>query len=373
MLHIDLPTRTDIEKLAGWSGSPAVSIYLSTTPLTQEAQADRIALKNLLGQAVAEMDEAGHARRAIAPLAEGIEALIDDDGFWAEQANGLAVFANAAGVRTYRLPTHLTNLVEVSDRFHLKPLIRAVTFPHDAYVLAIGAGGVRLVEVSADLPPHPVSVPGMPRDAAEVLGRNMHGSRTGDMMSGEGASEHSSLTRYARAVDKALRPVLTGSERPLIVAATEPLASLFRNVCSYAHLAEQVIPGSPDHTPDRELAAAARKVLDAVYAAELAALGELYGTRGAQGRATADIAQAARAATFGAIETLIVDMDSVVPGTVSDEDGAVTFADHADGVNYGIVDEIVRRAMRSGARVLAARKGEIPGGGDLAAILRYPL
>jgi hypothetical protein len=373
MLHIDLPTRADIEKLAGWNGSPAVSIYMRTTPVTQDTKAEQITLKNLLGQAVAEMEKAGIAKRAIAPLADGIGALVEDEGFWAEQANSLAIFANAAGVRTYRLPNHLADLVEVSDRFHLKPLIRAVTFPHDAYVLAIGAGSVRLVEVSPDLPPHPVKVPDLPRDAGQVLGRSMHGSRTGDMMSGEGSSEHNSLTRFARAVDKALRPVLSGSERPLIVAAAEPLASVFKNVCSYPHLAGEVIPGSADHTPDHEIAGAARKVLDSLYAADLAALADLYGQRSAQGRATGDVAQAARAATFGAVETLIFDMDSTVPGTVADEDGAVAFAAEADAVNYGIVDEIVRRAMRSGARVVAARRGEIPGGGELAAILRYPL
>jgi hypothetical protein len=36
-------------------------------------------------------------------------------------------------------------------------------------VLAIGAGAVRLIEVSADLPPNEVKVPGLPRDAAQAL------------------------------------------------------------------------------------------------------------------------------------------------------------------------------------------------------------
>jgi hypothetical protein len=40
-------------------------------------------------------------------------------------------------------------------------------------------------------------------------------------------------------------------------------------------------------------------------------------------------------------------------------------------VTYGIVDEIASRALKSGARVVAARRADIPGGGSLAAILRY--
>ena len=93
--------------------------------------------------------------------------------------------------------------------------------------------------------------------------------------------------------------------------------------------------------------------------------------RAAQGRATTDIAQAARAATYGAVETLIVDMDQVVVGTVADADGAVTLADRADASNYGVVDEIASRALRAGARVISARKADVPGNGALAAILRY--
>ena len=371
MLHIDLPTRSEIEKLAAHRAGPAVSIYLRTTPLTQETRADRLELKNLLKEAVAQMEAAETPKRSIWPIEQAVDALVADDDFWVEQANSLAVFATPEGIRTFRLPNKLSNMVEVSDRFHLKPLIRSVTFPHHAYVLAIGMGAVRLVEVSAELPPHEVKVPGLPRDAASALGRRSHAAKSGDMSGTEESSEHALLTRYARAVDQALRPVLAGHERPLIVAAVEPMASIFRSVASYPHVAAEVISGSADHLPEHELATAARRVLDGVYAAEIGRLAELFATREAQGRATTDIGQAARAATFAAVDTLIVDMDAVVPGTVGDEDGAVNFAGQADAVNYGVVDEIARRALLSGARVVAARRSDIPGGGDLAAILRY--
>jgi hypothetical protein len=61
-----------------------------------------------------------------------------------------------------------------------------------------------------------------------------------------------------------------------------------------------------------------------------------------------------------------------VPGTV-DEDGGVTFATSASAATHGVVDEIAGRAFLTGARVLGVRRTDIPGGGSLAAILRYPL
>ena len=373
MLHIDLPTRDEIERLAAFRGSPAVSLYLPTTRLAQNSQGDRIELKNLLKSALNEVEGGGASKRSVRAIEEALDAIIDDDDFWAEQANSLAVFATPESVRTFRLPNRLVPVVEVSDRFHLKPLLRSVTFPHHAYLLVLSRGAVRLVEVSADLPPHEIKVQGLPRDAAHALGRRNHTERSGNMMSGESTSEHSSMARYCRAVDQALRPMLSGHARPLILVAAEPLAAIYRSVGSYPHLAAEVIPGSADHTPDHELAAAAGPVLDGIYAAEIADTASLFASRAGQGRATGDIAVAARAATFGAIERLVVDMDADIPGTVAEGDGAVSFANKADGMNYSITDEITRRALQSGARVIAGRAADIPGGGALAAILRYPV
>jgi hypothetical protein len=114
-------------------------------------------------------------------------------------------------------------------------------------------------------------------------------------------------------------------------------------------------------------------VLDGIHAERIRALAALFAARGNQGRATTDVAMAARAATFGAIDTLIVDMDAVVDGTIDETDGSVTFADAPGADSYGVIDEIARRALGSSATIVAVRAADIPGGGALAAILRYAL
>lgn len=371
MLHIDLPTREEIASLAAYRGLPAVSIYLPTTPVTQDTDVDRITLKNLLKQAVAELEAGDTDKRSVWPIQQAVEALAEDEDFWVTQAHSLAIFVTPDRIRTFRLPNRLTEHVEVADRFHLKPLLRAVTFPQDAYVLAIGMGSVRLLEIDPELPPHEVKVPGLPKDMAGALGRRSHGERTGPGRTGEQTSEHALLTRYARAVDQALRPILSGHGRPLIIAAAEPMASVYRAVSTYPHTVSEVIAGAADRTPDHDLAQAARGVLDNVYAGAIADVAELFVQREPQGRAVTDVAQAARAATFGAVDTLVVDMDEVVAGTVDDETGAVTFGEPGRVETYGIVDEIARRTLLAGGRVISARRADVPGGGHLAAILRY--
>lgn len=157
MLYVDTPTSADIAALTIHRGDLCVSIYLPTTPVTQEAQADRIELKNLAKQAIEQIHAAGVEKRRVALIAEQLDDLVDDDEFWRFQAHSLAIFATPENLRTFRVPNALARIVSVSDRFFVKPLLRAVSFPNACYVLALAQRSVRLVEVSADLPAVPVS------------------------------------------------------------------------------------------------------------------------------------------------------------------------------------------------------------------------
>jgi Bacterial archaeo-eukaryotic release factor family 11 len=371
-LHTDIPTRFEIERLLTARGTPCVSMYLPTSTVTQDAQADRIELKNLTSAAVEQIEATGTDRRTLSEVREPLDELVEDDEFWAEQARSLAVFASPRGVRTYRLPNRLTSAVEVADRFYVKPLLRAVTFPQAGFVLALAAGSVRLVEVTGEGPPFTVHVPGLPTDAASAAGKASIADRSPMRRIQGSEGQKVRLRQFARKVDHALRGVLTGLELPLILAAAEPLDGIYRSLNSYPHLVEAGIPGSPEGTSDGEFAEAARKVLDEVYASELSAIRDRYELLSSHGRGSTDLAMIARAATYGAVETLLVDIDVKVAGFVDEESGALTLAED-DAASYGVVDEIARRVLLAGGRVLAVRRPDVPGDGPVAAILRYVL
>jgi hypothetical protein len=370
MLHTDIPSRSEVERLLAVRDPACVSIYVPASPLTHEAQAARIELKTLAAQARDQLADAGHG--AAATVHGALEDLVDDEDFWATQAHSLAVLAAPGTLRTFRLPNRLTSHVEVGDRFYVKPLLRAITFPHAAFVLALAAGSVRLVEVTREGAPFTVDVPGLPEDAASAAGKASIADRSqiGRLQGSEGQKVR--LSQFARKVDQALRGVLTGLELPLILAAAEPLASIYRSRNSYPHLVAAGIDGNPEAVSDQELAAAARPVLDDLYASELANVRDRFELASTRDRASTDVATVARAATYGAVDVLVVDIDDKVPGHVDEETGAVTFAAD-DAASYGVVDEAARRTLLSGGRVLAVRRDDVPGGGPVAAILRYPL
>jgi Bacterial archaeo-eukaryotic release factor family 11 len=373
VLYVDLPSRSDLEQLIGRRDPASVSIYLPTTPVTPDTQADRIQLGNLARDALEQLRAAGRDDKAVQAVAGHLDDLADDDGFWAVQARSLAIFATPGHLLTFRLANRLNPMIEVADRFYVKPLIRAVTVNQEAFVLALSQNAVRVVEVSADEPASPIRVADMPKDMVDAVGRSSLTSRSprGRLQGDEGRKVR--MAQFARAVDGALRDLLSGRETPLILAAAPPLDSIFRSTCSYPHLAGETIAGNPDMTSDHDLAVAARGILDTLHADKVRTFADRFDARAGQGWTTTDIAQAAKAATYGAVDTIAVDIDAYAPGVIDDADGSITLADEAGADSYGITDEIVGRVLLTGGHVLAVRRYDVPGGGTLAAILRYAL
>lgn len=374
MLHVDIPTLPEIQTLFAQRHKASVSIYLATTPQTQHIGEAAIALSNLIKEADSQLEAAGVDKRERWAIVEQLEEVSEDEDFWKFQANSLAIFATPESHRSYRLPNKLTPMVQVADRFHLKPLIRAVSVEQHAFVLAVAENEVRLIEVFSDMPAAEVRVPDMPRDAASAVGTatvNTRSHSSGRLHGSEGQKVN--LRKFCRKLDAALRPVLSGRHEPLILAAAEPLLSIYRSVNTYPEFASQAIETSPVRIPEHELAKAARPILDQRHAKTIEAFTALYRERENDGRATTDVAMAARAATFGAIDTLMVDIDEVVIGRIDEKSGAVTFADEASADTYGIVDEIAGRTLAAGGKVIGERRTNIPNEGSLAAVLRYPI
>lgn len=369
-LHTDIPSRAQIAQLLRARGDHLVSIYSPTTPITPEADAARIGFKNLAAQAQEELRAGGAGAAEREAVEQALADLDEDRDFWAEQAHSLAVFADADGLRSFRLPNRLTAAVQVADRYYVKPLLRTVTFPQTAFVLALAEGSVRLLEVTPDLPTFEVRVPDLPRDAA---GKASITDRSPARRL-QGTEGRKTLVRnYARAVDRALRAVLVGRDVPLILAASEPIDAIFRSVNSYPHLADRSLPGSPEAATDAELGEAAREVLDGLYAERLRELADRFEQRSAGGRTAVEINDLGRAATFGAVETLFVDIDARLAGTIDEASGEVSLDETEEAGDYGVVDELCRRVVLSDGTVLAVRAADVPGGGPAAAILRYPV
>src|SRR6202140_3385484 len=368
MLHIDIPTLGEFKALAQIKGEVCISVYLPVSPLVQNIRANRIAFRDLAREALAQLRETGVDKRKIVDFEErfdhlaGLERDVQDEDkirklqrakpdpfetFWHYQAHGLAVLSTPGLMRMFRLPNPPKPLAEVADRFHLTPLIRALTSPHDIFVLALAEESVRLIRAFANCPPVRLLIPDLPRNAEEAIRRPSFHVRAPRRRLQNLEGEKVLLHKYVRIVEQAVHGVLAGLSTPMVLAAGEPLASMFRSLNTYPRLADERIEGNPDLRTDAELEDAATPILDRLYSRELKGVIARYDELKPR-RATTDASHAPHAATAGAVEQLRVDLDAVIPGLVSDIDGSVTYSASDDAETYSVVDEVARRALYTG-------------------------
>ncbi|WP_145564788.1 baeRF11 domain-containing protein [Yersinia aldovae] len=367
MLYVDIPSREEFLLLSDARADACVSIYIETSPRHQELTASKIQMGNFIKDALRQLQAIDFDKRRLAQIEVELNSILDDASFWDMHAYSLAIFANPDSIRTYRLANAIPNQLHVSDRFYVKPLLRALTFPHSAYILALSENQARVIEFFADVPAAEMAVANLPTSVLDAVGKaSLNVQKHG------GVDDKIRLAQYTRQIDHALRPIFVQRDCPLILVSTEPLASIYRSTNTLPHLVDETLFTNAEHIGISELVTMARPFMERYYQSQIAALKPLFETRAGQRRVTTDLSDAARLATQGAIDLLLVDMDSVVAGIV-DEQGSITFTEQDDALSYGVIDEIARRALATGAQVMAVRQNDLPKGQHLNAILRYPL
>lgn len=369
MIYKDTLREPEFLKLAA-ERDICVSLYFPTTRVSQDANAERIQLKNAarIGFAEAESIADKNQMRAMEAL---VDELHDDEEFWAHQAYGLGVLITPKSIRTYRLGYSVETAAEVSDRFYLKPLVPTLR-PKSAWVLAISHKFVKLFEFTTARELVPVNVPNLPADFSDATGRAVQMDRAAARRL-EGEEGHRALqTQFVRAIENAVRPVVSGSHVPLILAASADLQAIYRRLNHYDQLSEESISGNFENANLEDLRKAVVPIAMKLRQDRVDNWVEQFEQRKNDNRAISDLATIARLASQGQVSHLLVDADAMQYGTVDDE-GNLKLSDLRDAATYDVIDEVMTRAMQAGAEVLAVRKGEdapealMP----IAAILRW--
>jgi hypothetical protein len=367
--NVDIPAIDDLLKLSEERGPASVSIYIPTSPVSQQAQSSKTELRNALAEVERKCRERGLTVQEITAVAAPLRALVDDSDFWRYQSKSLAVFATGSTVRTFRLGVEVETEVVVNDRFRLGQLMQAVTFPQQAYVLVLSEKTARLVELGVGSP-RTLDVDGLPPDTS-ALARTEVADRAAMPRPQGTTGGRIEQQKYCRLAQDAVLPVVSANDSPLVLAAPEPIGPAYQAINTYARFAPEVIVGNFDEASDEQVVARAEPILEHMHTAELERWRNDFADFENQGRATTDLAETARAATYGAIESLMIDPCAQVYGRLADEDGSVQFGEPGNAGDYSLIDEIASRVLHSSGRVLAVASSHVPNGSPVAAILRY--
>jgi hypothetical protein len=331
---------------------------------------DKVKLRDIARELQGRLEAAGADKRRAGALVEGLDDLVADEGFWRYLAHGLVIFATPDKIQTYRLPMEVPQAVEVSDRFHLKPLIPLLAFPRRAYVLDISLLRVRLWEVGeGDI--RDVEVPGMPASFADAMQARIGEDWQIYVGKNQSAQKKTFERQYCREIEAAMRRFLVGQRTPLVLAGVETILAYYREVDTYGHTSDELITGNQEHTSADDLAERARAIVAAGQGAAIAAHLDEVNNRRSGNRGSMDVGEIARAAQEGRVERLLVNLDTPVYGTL--EAGVGSFVPGApdSAQTYDVLDELAGLTIRNGGEVLGAHRDALPEGVMAAATFRY--
>ncbi len=376
-------TQEELQPLLNQETAPCVSVYMPMHRAGAETRQNAIRYKNLLGQARQQLLEAWPAD-TVAQVLTPADELQQDQGFFQQQSDGLALFMAPQQFIFHRLPLHFSEQVVVADHFHIKPLLPALDDNMMFYVLALSMQAVQLYECTRE---HINLVP-LPEDMPRSLDEALRFDQTEDRLhlqdeSGTGMSPafhgHGSdpndlsrrktdILRFFHHIAPHIRATLRDSNAPMILAGVEYLLPLYRQANEYPHLHESVeLHGNFEERVQDLHAQGVQQMSPIFEQAHIQAKDAFY----AADNGSVELKDVLAAAHMARIEILWVAQDSQRWGRYDPQTQTTHLHPQRAAGDAELLNLAAMQTLKHGGEVHSLPSDQLPGTALLAAIYRF--
>ena len=362
-----------------------VSLFMPTHRVGRETEQDTIRFRNLLRAAEEQLQDKGLRPAKVQEILKKPQQLLLDKGFWQRQSDGLAAFFSAEAFRCFRLPLAFDELVVISKRFLVKPLLPILTSDGLFYILALSQNQVRLLEGTRHTVDE-VALEGVLQSLAEAFpeapadkqlqfhtGTPSGTAKRAAVFYGHeiSAVTKDRLLRWFRTIDKNLQQLLADRQAPLVLAGVDYLFPIYREANTYPHVMDEGIPGNPEGLRPEELHGPAWGIVEPLFRGSREAAAARFQQLAGTGQTTTDLREALLAAHGGRVEVLFIPFGVQVWGHYSPQNGQLDLHDSPEAGGENLLDLSAIQALTKGGTVYAVAPQEVPEQGQLAAIFRY--
>ncbi|MDQ3951971.1 MAG: hypothetical protein M3279_03240, partial [Actinomycetota bacterium] len=383
-------TREDLTSLLQPQEGLTVSIYHPTVQTAIEPQESSLHLKNLLTKAKNELAEREVARQEIDELLAPAYDLLEERTFWQHQLKGLAVFLTRSGMRYFRLPFEVEEMVSIGDSVHLKPALPALNLHGHFFVLALAQDQVQMYRATEhsieeidleqwsvprslaealryddlqkpELQHHPVTAPGRGAAGHAQFGegpQERKGAFHGHGESGEG--QKTQIRRFFNVLDDGLAKPLAGETAPLVLAGVEYLRPIFKEVTSYDHVLERGVDGNPEGFRPDEIHAKAWEVVQPHFRERIREAKDRYHAGRVRGAASDELSDVLAAAYDGRIGVLFALRGGETWGVFDLASRRATVHDRRGAGDVDLTDLACRQTLATGAEVFVVEEADMP-------------
>lgn len=377
-------TKDDLKELFEINQWPSVSVYMPTQR-AGDSQQNSIRFKTLLQKA--ENNLSDYQFKDAGKLLAPAKKLYNDTGFWNQRSDGLAMFISPDVFKIYLLPRSFDELLIITRRFHLKPLIPIISSKTNFFILAVSQNNVRLLRCTPETAEE-VDVEEMPDSIQETLkydvSRRQLQFHTGAKEGGSGdrpAVFHGqgvgidetkeNLNRFFKDIDKGLQSELKNESAPLIFAGVDHLFPLLKKKCSYPYLLDEAITGNPDELKAEDIKNKALKIIAPTFQKEKQEAAQKYADLSHTHMASWELNEIISAAYFGRVDFLFVARGVQEWGRFDPENNQVIFRNEKEPEDEDLLDFAAVHTLANGGKVFAVKPSEVPDKGLAAAVFRY--
>jgi hypothetical protein len=314
-------------------------------------------------------------------------ALENNEGFWNNTSEGLAVFGTAGMFRTIGLPLSMEELTVVADSFHTKPLRRYLQSVERYNVLGLSLHDYHIYEGNRHSLTELALASGIPKNIKEALGDELTekhstvasyggvGGESSNMHHGHGGKADQGdidAERFFRFVAKTINDHYSSlSGLPLILAALPEHHNLFHRVSNILSLLPDGIDVNPKSVEKGELAKRAWKVMEPYYNGIIDKACDVYQQAKSKGIGSDNISDIAAAAAAGRVDTLMIEADLQIPGKIISDTGSIEKGDLENPKMDDLLDDLGELVTKMGGKVMVIPHEKMPAQTGIACVLRY--
>lgn len=380
------------EQLAGYHGDCCISAYLPTHRAGMEVneQQDRLAFKTMLQEVRRMMQEKSYTQADIERMVEpGYKLLREEDAFWYNMTEGLAVFMADHYFKFLRLPFTPKQEMVVNNSFYVSPLIPAIAGQEHFFLLVISKKQAKLYRVDEfymelmDIPELPTGVDDVVHfeekddeklfrggsthaGANAIPNANYHGMGAGKPDMKE------NLALYMKEVDRVLWQKVLGREQaPLLLAGIEYELPIYRSISAYQYIWEDTMTGSYEHHSTDQLYPAAKEKMKPFFEKHHKVALETYLNKLATPLTTSMPDAVIRSSFYGQVSDLFVEKGAHIWGRFDAQNNELQVHDTKQDGDDCLVDKAAIQTILHGGQVHLLEKDEMPNGSTVAALLRF--
>jgi hypothetical protein len=390
---MDIISRTKILDLIQSCKGPAVTIYLPTFATGRSKEQSPIRLKNLYNQVEKIFSETGRRPTEIKSFLKPIENLIDDEFFWKQQTEGLALLLDTNNLHLYHLPERVEERLIIGNHFHITPLIPIYQGNGQYYLLQIDQERPILMQGSK-FQLEAVDEFDLPESLQEIfddyfefhshlsfhtststpnpdLPRQRNGTFFGQS-GGDDIDENAEIRNFFHRFDDALMEYIGGKDIPLVLAGVGFLHNLYRQANTYPNLVKEGITRKVDQLSTEELHRLSWQLVEKKYKKDIEKTLNIYHQNEAKnGEIAVEIDNILTAAYYQRVHTLFAAEDVSIWGTFTPEDNSVKIEAEQSHKNEELINLTASYTLIHGGQVFLIPEDKVPGETNMAAILHY--